>query len=328
MLVALATVLAISTRTPMGIAMMTSSSTAFYLEAYQASAMITTIRSDSPSSLAKTVENLRNAVPEGIFLSSTEPLYEIGRAEDDFHGPLIFYTIAVFLLRDLLAVAAYPFIVFCLWRFGISRLFRRIEAGRGHFWADRVCKPRAEASSSAIPNVTRIWIWEVLYLLSSRLFSFLLVTSAYVWCVSWLSLSSMTMELPDTVSVGPLSLACELEFWIHDGSVGVTKRVVLDKRRPVVLGFRTARESQTHHDRRLREPSGLFKKREFTHYYPIVAIALLVGFLPAAAISMVRTRRIRSRVRRRLCIRCGYDLRGSVSGVCSECGFPLVEKPA
>ena len=32
--------------------------------------------------------------------------------------------------------------------------------------------------------------------------------------------------------------------------------------------------------------------------------------------------RIRRRLERGLCVRCGYDLRGSTSGVCPECGTP------
>ena len=33
------------------------------------------------------------------------------------------------------------------------------------------------------------------------------------------------------------------------------------------------------------------------------------------------------RTRRGLCVHCGYDLRGNISGVCPECGKPAPQRP-
>ena len=50
----------------------------------------------------------------------------------------------------------------------------------------------------------------------------------------------------------------------------------------------------------------------------------LVCLLPPVAFFVARPirrrRRIRRRIRRGLCQKCGYDLRGNTSGVCPECG--------
>src|SRR5439155_5802664 len=49
---------------------------------------------------------------------------------------------------------------------------------------------------------------------------------------------------------------------------------------------------------------------------PLVALLLLT---PGVAGLWARVRR-RTRRAKGLCVRCGYDLRGNVSGVCPECG--------
>ena len=35
----------------------------------------------------------------------------------------------------------------------------------------------------------------------------------------------------------------------------------------------------------------------------------------------------RHRVRRGVCVNCGYNLTGNTSGVCPECGTPIADKP-
>jgi len=52
----------------------------------------------------------------------------------------------------------------------------------------------------------------------------------------------------------------------------------------------------------------------------------MVLFLLYPAINLVRGPLRRWRRRRKgLCLRCGYDLRGNASGVCPECGLPMLK---
>lgn len=53
--------------------------------------------------------------------------------------------------------------------------------------------------------------------------------------------------------------------------------------------------------------------------FPLWAPLALFAFYPALAFICGPLRRWRHR-RRGLCLRCGYDLAGNVSGVCPECG--------
>ena len=53
---------------------------------------------------------------------------------------------------------------------------------------------------------------------------------------------------------------------------------------------------------------------------------LLCALYPTWAFARGHVRR-RHRRKRGLCLRCGYDLTGNVSGVCSECGVPLRPGP-
>ena len=53
--------------------------------------------------------------------------------------------------------------------------------------------------------------------------------------------------------------------------------------------------------------------------WPLVA---LFWAYPATVATIEHARDIRRR-RRGLCLRCGYDLTGNVSGDCSECGYPI-----
>jgi len=50
-----------------------------------------------------------------------------------------------------------------------------------------------------------------------------------------------------------------------------------------------------------------------------LATAILLGIYPAHA-AMRRPLRRRRRRRRGLCVTCGYDLKGNVTGTCPECG--------
>ena len=61
---------------------------------------------------------------------------------------------------------------------------------------------------------------------------------------------------------------------------------------------------------------------------PYRTIALASGVLPSVWLMLLwvrRHRRRRYRARHGLCIHCGYDLQGNVSGVCPECGKSLGE---
>jgi len=61
---------------------------------------------------------------------------------------------------------------------------------------------------------------------------------------------------------------------------------------------------------------------------PLVTITIVLWVLPVLAFArgplprLIRLRADRRRARG-LCINCGYDLTGNVSGVCPECGTPL-----
>jgi len=58
------------------------------------------------------------------------------------------------------------------------------------------------------------------------------------------------------------------------------------------------------------------------------AVAGAFGLYPAVAFirgPLRRWRHGRYRRRRGLCSRCGYDLTGNVSGICPECGRPIVQ---
>jgi len=71
----------------------------------------------------------------------------------------------------------------------------------------------------------------------------------------------------------------------------------------------------------LNEPSGLYIRSSqlvVSFFIPIV-LAVLFATYPSIAFIHGPARRWRRR-RRGLCVRCGYDLTGNVSGVCPECG--------
>lgn len=56
---------------------------------------------------------------------------------------------------------------------------------------------------------------------------------------------------------------------------------------------------------------------------PIWAVALLFAAYPLIALIQSPARRRRYRSEHGLCIKCGYDLTGNVSGVCPECGTEI-----
>lgn len=58
---------------------------------------------------------------------------------------------------------------------------------------------------------------------------------------------------------------------------------------------------------------------------PLWAFLLVTGVVPAMFLVVAPIRRWRRR-RRGLCVGCGYDLHGNVSGVCSECGLAATDR--
>ena len=52
---------------------------------------------------------------------------------------------------------------------------------------------------------------------------------------------------------------------------------------------------------------------------------ILFAIYPTIAFTRGLLRRYRRR-RKGLCLKCGYDLTGNVTGVCSECGQPIGER--
>lgn len=67
-------------------------------------------------------------------------------------------------------------------------------------------------------------------------------------------------------------------------------------------------------------------RRVLTVAMPVWGALLLTGFFPLVYVVTGPVRRWRRR-KRGLCEGCGYDLRGNVSGVCSECGRETTKAP-
>jgi hypothetical protein len=63
--------------------------------------------------------------------------------------------------------------------------------------------------------------------------------------------------------------------------------------------------------------------REF--YAPILVPVVVLGVCPVICLISARRRHARQR-REGLCLSCGYNLTGNVSGICPECGTPLTEE--
>jgi len=57
-------------------------------------------------------------------------------------------------------------------------------------------------------------------------------------------------------------------------------------------------------------------------WLPLWMPFVLFGVYPAYALVTRRSRRRRRRRRQGLCVLCGYNLTGNVSGICPECGSP------
>ena len=65
----------------------------------------------------------------------------------------------------------------------------------------------------------------------------------------------------------------------------------------------------------------------FWHVAPLLLTVAPLCFL-LGVLALARARRLRAAARRAgLCERCGYDLRGNVSGRCPECGTPVAAGP-
>ena len=68
-----------------------------------------------------------------------------------------------------------------------------------------------------------------------------------------------------------------------------------------------------------RRQFGFFGVRRFEVLVPAWSLAVAFSLLPLARV-VARSRELRRQARIGLCRRCGYDLRGNVSGRCPECG--------
>jgi len=67
----------------------------------------------------------------------------------------------------------------------------------------------------------------------------------------------------------------------------------------------------------IRTPRG-----EALVHFPLWAPVLLFVIYPTIAFVRSPVRRRRRR-KKGLCLKCGYDLTGNVTGICPECGNPL-----
>lgn len=87
----------------------------------------------------------------------------------------------------------------------------------------------------------------------------------------------------------------------------------------------------------LKEPSGYYGTslgKSFSIFIhevriatPLLPWALLFSVWPIFWLIRFPSRRKKTRARRGLCVRCGYNLAGSTTGVCSECGTKYEPKP-
>jgi len=59
-----------------------------------------------------------------------------------------------------------------------------------------------------------------------------------------------------------------------------------------------------------------------------LVVVCWLALAAAGSIHMRRSALARDRANRGQCVRCGYDLRGNVSGVCPECGSSRVSETA
>ena len=55
-------------------------------------------------------------------------------------------------------------------------------------------------------------------------------------------------------------------------------------------------------------------------HVPCAYVAAIAAVATVAGINTFQRRRVAARRSAGLCVRCGYDLTGNVSGVCPECG--------
>jgi len=112
-----------------------------------------------------------------------------------------------------------------------------------------------------------------------------------------------------------------LDLWAHNGrfsvaynsTIGPVAHVSNRRVSAAGFGYETGR-------RYWPRPDGTYayyQEREIT--VPLAVIGTLFAAYPAIAFIRGPLRRWRRR-RRGMCIRCGYDLQGNVSGTCPECG--------
>ncbi len=57
-------------------------------------------------------------------------------------------------------------------------------------------------------------------------------------------------------------------------------------------------------------------------YYNIIVISLVLALYPTIVFTRGRWRHWQ-RMRKGLCLKCGYDLTGNITGICSECGYKV-----
>ena len=69
-----------------------------------------------------------------------------------------------------------------------------------------------------------------------------------------------------------------------------------------------------------RQPQNVYSSTWYGAYCPSWLLAILFAAYPTIAFIRKPLRRRRERRRKGLCLTCGYDLTGNVSGVCPECG--------
>jgi len=142
---------------------------------------------------------------------------------------------------------------------------------------------------------------------------FLAVMATIFTLTSWLITASAAIASKGDESTNAGTGSFRFDFGVSEGAF---KAILVDGLDQGGLGV------LVHWYGGLANYSTTDRRRYFLAYIPSWEIIGLFGLYPAVVLALSVTRRVRRRRRRvrGLCIHCGYNLTGNVSGVCPECG--------
>lgn len=151
-----------------------------------------------------------------------------------------------------------------------------------------------------------------------------------IWALSYVPTPYYTIVLSQTEGVFVWDRPLELS--IYKGYIHAHLHVYYGLGRMPVNGWRwyaflneEPSKRAWEHDHQLEPDWGGSTAKHWT--FPILALVPIMTSL--YFMFMLACRQFRRTRRRRLgrCVVCGYDLRGSITGRCSECGSPYVRRP-